>query len=159
MQTIPRELLVFFAAMLPIGELRAGIPLGLLLGMPGEAVFFWAELGNILIILLVLKALGPISAWLMKHSKWCDRVFTKLFHHTRTKHSAKMEKMGEVFIVLLTTIPLPGTGAWTGALLAFLFNVPYWRAILLIFIGNILCGILLLFGVGGAIELYKFFVK
>lgn len=159
MPALPRELLVFLAAMMPIGELRAAIPLGLFLGMPSEAAFFWAELGNILIILPILKLLGPISTWLMQHSKWFDKIFTKLFHHTRAKHSQKMEKMGEVFIVILTAIPLPGTGAWTGALLAFLFDVPFWRAVLLILAGNILCGILVLLGVGGAMEFIKIFVK
>ncbi len=159
MPALPRELLVFLASMMPIGELRAAIPLGLFLGMSPEAAFFWAELGNILIIFPILKLLGPISAWLMKHSKWCDKIFTKLFHHTRTKHSEKMEKMGEVFIVILTAIPLPGTGAWTGALLAFLFEVPFRRSILLILAGNIICGILVTLGVGGAMEFVKIFVK
>lgn len=158
MPQLPREILVFLASMMPIGELRAGIPLGLLLGMPAESVFFWAELGNILIILLVLKALGPMSGWLMKHSAWCNRFFEKLFHHTRKKHSERFEKMGAVFIVLLVAIPLPGTGAWTGALLAFLFDLPYWKSIGLIFIGNIIAGILITLGFGGAMEFIKIFI-
>lgn len=159
MPTIPRELLVFFASMMPIGELRAAIPLGLFLGMPAEAAFFWAQLGNILIVMIILKVLGPVSAWLMKHSKWCDRMFTKLFHHTRVKHTAKFEKTGELFIVALTAIPLPGTGGWTGALLAFLFDLPYWKSIGLIFIGNIIAGLLVTFGIGGAMEFIKLFTK
>jgi len=159
MPILPRELLVFLASMMPIGELRAAIPLGLFLGMPAEAAFFWAQLGNILIIMLILKILGPTSAWLMKHSKWCEKFFAKLFHHTRTKHREKFEKMGSWFIVLLTAIPLPGTGGWTGALLAFLFDLPYWKSIGLIFIGNIIAGLLVTFGVGGAMEFVKLFTK
>lgn len=127
--------------------------------MPAESVFFWAELGNILIILLLLKAFGPVSGWLMKHSVWCKRFFEKLFNHTRKKHSEKFEKMGAVFIVMLVAIPLPGTGAWTGALLAFLFDLPYWKSIGLILIGNIIAGILITLGFGGAMEFTKIFIK
>lgn len=159
MPAVSRELLVFLASMMPIGELRAGIPLGLLLGMPAEAAFFWAQLGNILAIMLILKVLGPISTWLMKHSKWCEKFFAKLFHHTRTKHSEKFEKLGSIFIVAIAAIPIPGTGGWTGALLAFLFELPYWKSIGLIFIGNIICGLLVTFGIGGAMEFVKIFTK
>lgn len=153
MPVLPRELLVLLASMMPVGEMRAGIPLGLLLGMSPEATFFWAELGNILIIFPVLKMFGPVSDWLRRRSRWCDRAFTKLFERTRAKHTLKFEKMGELFIFALAAIPFPGTGAWTAALVAFLFGVPYRRSLLLIFIGNIVCGILVTLGFGGAMDL------
>ncbi len=156
---LPRELVVFFASMLPIGELRAALPLGLFLGLSPEASFFWSELGNILIVMLILKMLGPISIWLMKHSKWLNKMFSKLFHHTRTKHTERFEKMGEALLVILTAIPIPGTGAWTAALIAFLFELPYWKSILFILIGNVLCGILITAGFGGAMEFIKLFAK
>jgi uncharacterized membrane protein len=153
MPAIPRELLVFLASMMPVGEMRAGIPLGLLLGMSPEAAFFWAELGNILIIVPLLKILGPVSDWLRQRSAWCERTFSKLFDHTRAKHTTKFEKMGEMFILALAAIPFPGTGAWTAALVAFLFGISYWRSLLLIFIGNIVCGILVTTGFGGVMDL------
>lgn len=159
MPTLPHELLVFLVSMLPVGELRAAIPLGLFFGMSPEAAFFWAELGNILIIMLVLKMLGSVSTWLMKHSKWCDKFFTKLFHHTRTKHGQKFDKTGAILILILAAIPLPGTGGWTGALIAFLFDIPYWKSIGLIFIGNLICGVLVTVGFGSAMEFIKFFAK
>ena len=152
MHALPRELLVFLASMLPVGELRAAIPLGLFLGMSSEAAFFWAELGNILIIMLILKMLGPISGFLMQHSKWFNKIFTKLFHHTRNKHTHRFEKMGAPLILVLAAIPLPGTGGWTGALLAFLFDLPFWKSVLLILIGNLIAGILILLGIGGGLE-------
>lgn len=152
MPVLPRELLVFLTSMMPVGEMRAGIPLGLLLGMSPEAAFFWAELGNILIIFPVLKMFGPVSSWLMKNSKWCERALTKLFDRTRAKHAEKLQKIGQVFIIALAAIPFPGTGAWTAALVAFLFDIPYWRSILLIFIGNIVCGILMTMGFSGVMD-------
>ena len=155
--TIPPELLVFGVSMLPIFELRGAIPLGMLLGMSKEAAFFWAEIGNIIPVFFLLKLLGPISKWLMEHFKFFNRIFTKIFTHTREKHSKTFTKFGPVFLIALTAIPLPGTGAWTGVLITFLFDMPYWRSILLILIGNIIAGILVSFGFGAGLELIKMF--
>ena len=154
---LPPALIVFLMSMLPVGELRAAIPVGLFLGMPAEAAFFWAELGNMIPIFFILKLLGPTSTWLMKHSVFFNKLLTKLFHSTREKHSKKFERIGSLMIVLLEAIPLPGTGGWTGAVIAFLFDVPYWKAIGLIFIGNVIAGILVTAGVGGAMEFIKLF--
>ncbi len=154
--TIPPALLIFGLSMLPIVELRGAIPLGVLMKMPIESAFFWAELGNIIIVLLILKLLGPTSEFLIRHSKFFQNFFTKLFAFTRKKHSRKFEKFGTALIVLLTATPLPGTGAWTGALLAFLFDINYFRAVGLIFIGNIVAGMLISFGIGGTLEIFKF---
>ncbi len=154
---IPHEIIVAFVAMLPVVELRGAIPLGLYLGLSPVSTFIWAEIGNMIPLFFILAWLGPVSAYLMKHSKFFHKFFTKIFDTTRQKHSKRFEKMGEIFILILTCIPLPGTGAWTGALLAFLFDVPYWRAILILFIGNIVAGLIISFGFGGALEILKYF--
>ncbi len=159
MYGLPPELLVFLASMFPIGELRTGIPLGIFLGMQPLWAFFWGEFGNILIVMLALKLLKPISSWLMAHSKFCNHIFLKIFHHTRNKHSTKIKKMGSFFLLALTAIPIPGTGGLTGALVAFIFDLAYWPSIGLIFIGNIIAGILVMFGAGGIMELIKLFIK
>lgn len=153
---IPKELIVLASAMLPFSELNGAIPLGVFLGLPIEAAFFWAEVGNIIPIMLILKLFGPISTWLMKHSVFFKRFFTKIFDTTRQKHSQKIDKLGAVFLAGFIAIPLPGAGAWTASLIAFLFNFPYWRAVGIIFIGNICAGILVSLGIGGALEIIKF---
>lgn len=153
---IPKELIVVGVSMLPIAELRGAIPVGLFLGMPIEAAFFWAELGNMIPLFFILKLLGPISKWLMAHSKFFHHLFTKIFEKTRSKHSKKFEELGAIFLATFVAIPLPGTGAWTGALIAFLFDIPYWRALLILFIGNLGAGLLISFGIGGAMEIIKF---
>ncbi len=159
MNFLPPEALVFLTSMLPIVELRGGIPLGLLLNLPIEAAFVWAQLGNLFPIFFILKLLGPVSDFLIKHFKFFEKFFHKLFTLTRQKHSQKFEEWGAVFLVTFIAIPLPGTGAWTGALLAFLFNIPYWRAILLILLGNLGAGILISLGVGSAVEVAKMFIN
>ena len=153
---IDPALIVFFASMFPLGELRAGIPLGMYLGMPIESAFFWGELGNFVVVILILKLLGPVSAWLMKHSAWFNRFLTKLFHLTREKHTRAYKKYGPYLVAALVAIPFPGTGGWTGALLAFLFDMPFWKSILLITFGNLIAGTLVALGFGGAMEFIKF---
>jgi uncharacterized membrane protein len=132
---IPAELIVTMLATLPILELRGAIPVGKLLGLSMEASFFWAIIGNMLPIFFIMKFLDPVSKFLMKHSRWIDRVMTRLFEKTRARHSKKFEEAGAIFLIIFIAIPLPGTGAWTGALIAYLFNVPYWKSILLVFLG------------------------
>jgi uncharacterized membrane protein len=132
---IPPALIVALLAALPVLELRGAIPVGKILGLPMEANFFWAVIGNMLPIFIILKVLDPVSKWLMRHSNWCNRAMTKLFAKTRVKHTKKFEKTGAACLIAFVAIPFPGTGAWTGALIAYLFNIPYWKAILLIFFG------------------------
>jgi uncharacterized membrane protein len=156
---LPPEILVLFVAMLPVLELNAAIPLGLLLHMPIEAAFFWAQIGNIIPVMLILKLLEPISGFLMKHFHFFNIFFTKLFDKTRKKHSQKFEQVGSILLITLIAIPLPGAGAWTASLLAFLFDLPYWRSVLLILAGNIIAGFLICLGFGGAMEVGKFFIK
>jgi uncharacterized membrane protein len=159
MHSFPPELVIFLASMFPLGELRTAIPLGIFLGMQPFWSFFWGELGDLLAVMVVLYLLGPVSQWLMKHSKLCHRTFTKIFNHTRNKHSIRLKKMGTFFLVLLTALPIPGTGGYTGALLAFTFDLPYWQSIALILAGNIIAGILVMIGAGSVMELIKIFFK
>ena len=150
-------LLVIIISALPIGELRAGIPLGQYLGMSAITAFLWAELANIAIVIILLKTLKPVTTWLMKNFKFFHRFLTKIFESTRKKHSQKIQQAEVVGLITFVAIPLPGTGAWTASLLAFLFDIPFWRALISIFIGNIIAGLLVTAGIGSAIEIIKYF--
>lgn len=143
--------------MLPISESSGAIPLGLLLGLPMESSFIWAQIGNMIPIFFILLLLEPTSEWLMKHSGTFKKHFSKLLTHTREKHTKTFERFGAIFLIVFIAVPFPGTGAWTGALISFLFDIPYWRAILFILIGNIASGVLLLLGLGSAMELLRIF--
>jgi uncharacterized membrane protein len=134
---VPRELIVVLLAASPILELRGAMPVGKILGLPIEAIFFWSILGTILPVSFILKFLDPVSKFLMKHSKWFNRFLTKIFEKTRAKHNKRFEEVGSVLLILFSAIPLPGFGAWTGALIAYLFDIPYWKAVGLIFLGVI----------------------
>jgi uncharacterized membrane protein len=137
----PPWLAVGVISMLPIFELRGGIPAGKALGLPvweatAVAVFF-----NMLPIPFVLWFLGPFSRWLSRHFQTMDRFFTWLFARTRRKHSKDFERWQEVALMIFVGIPLPMTGAWSGVVAAFVFDIPFWPALLFIFLGVIIAAV------------------
>lgn len=138
---IPVALRVILISMVPVLELRGAIPVAMVgWGMPWSRAFLWAVLGNMLPIPFILLFLDPVSSWLMKKSAVMERFFLWLFRRTRRKHSHTFERWRDIALCIFVAVPLPGTGAWTGALAAFLFGVPFYRAMLSIFIGVLIAG-------------------
>lgn len=145
------ELQTFFLAMLPLGELRASIPVALAVY---NLNWFWAlfisVLGNLVPPVLILLFLSRVSAWLSKHFAVFEKFFNWLFTRTRRDKAQKVAKYGPFALFLFTAIPLPFTGAWTAALVAFVFGVPIKKALPFIAGGIFIAGIivLLLFKMG-----------
>lgn len=124
---IPRELVVVFISMLPLLELRAGLFVAKFLNLP----IIWAIplciLGNIIPIPLILLFIKKIFKWLGK---------TKLFHKLIEKLEARAMKKSSALakgeflgLVLFVGIPIPGTGAWMGSLIAALLEIDFKKAI------------------------------
>ncbi|MBU1087183.1 MAG: small multi-drug export protein [Candidatus Omnitrophica bacterium] len=117
----PEWIITIIAAM-PVVELRLAIPYGLFkMGMGIKTVFFCSLLGNMLPVLPLLYLLEPIAK-LLRKVKVLDRFFDWLFERTR-KRSKVVEQYELLGLVILVAIPLPMTGAWTGAIAAFLFGL------------------------------------
>jgi uncharacterized membrane protein len=131
----PEWLVVMIIAMLPIFELRGAIPAGVALGMPVWKATLFAVIGNMIPIPFILWFLDPFSSWLSRHSRTMDRFFTWLFARTRRKHSKDFERWQEFALMIFVAIPLPMTGAWSGAVAAFVFDIPRPTALLFIFFG------------------------
>lgn len=118
LDTVGRELCVFFCAMLPIIECRGAIPLGWALGLPWWQTFLLAFAGNILpvpfILLLIRKILSLMRGSRVKFFRsiaaWLDRKVEK--------HKGSIEKYGYWGVTLFVAVPLPGTGGWTGSLIS-----------------------------------------
>lgn len=148
------RLWTFFASMIPIIELRGTIPVAIQFwGLSPYEAFFWAVLGNIVPNFFILSFLGPVSKWLSKHFPFWKNFFEKLFEKTRHKHTETFERVGALFLITFIAIPLPGTGSWTGSLIAWIFNIPYWKAMLLVTIGVIGSGLLITAGYSSIIGL------
>lgn len=140
----PPELVTFLVAMLPIAELRGAIPVGLVgFDLPIWVVYIIAVTGNLIPAFFLLLYLHPVAKWLSSRSKFFDRFFSWLFKRTRHRFSARAEKYG-VFISLVTfvAIPLPITGAWTGSVAAYLFGIPFKRAMAAVTIGVLIAGLI-----------------
>ncbi|MFH1188258.1 MAG: small multi-drug export protein [bacterium] len=137
-----KPILVMVWAMLPVTELRAAIPLAIsAYGMSWQSALFWALLGNSIITVIVMFCLDPIARFLSKHFSIFERLFTWLFARTRRKHSKLFETWGAVALIVFVAIPLPGTGAWSGTLAAFVFGIKPKKAIPLIIAGLVFAGI------------------
>ncbi|MEM4188828.1 MAG: small multi-drug export protein [Candidatus Hadarchaeum sp.] len=140
-QGIPAPLRVVLISIIPIVELRGAIPVAMVTWeMSWTRAYLWAVLGNMIPIPLILTFLDPVSTWLMERSRLMDRFFKWLFQRTRKKHSHAFERWRDLALCLFVAVPLPGTGAWTGALAAFLFGIPFSRAIVSIFSGVLIAG-------------------
>ncbi|MBU2563447.1 MAG: small multi-drug export protein [Actinobacteria bacterium] len=133
----------FFTAMTPIGELRASIPIALsAYGMNVFETYIISVLGNMIPVAAILWILEPVSKFLMNRFKIARRFFTWLFNYTRRRHSKRFEKYEGYALAGFVAIPLPITGGWTGALIAFVFGIPPKRAILHILIGVLMAGVI-----------------
>jgi uncharacterized membrane protein len=137
---------VFFIAMTPILEIRGSLPLGIFYyKLPILETFFFSVLGNILIVIPLIIFLNYFTKILSKNFKVFDIFFTKLFEKTKIKHSNKIDIYGSLALILLVAIPFPGTGAWTGSLISYVFKIPYKKAFPLISLGVIIAGLVTLF--------------
>ena len=144
---------VFFLSAIPVAELRVAIPLGLAWGLTPLNNFLYAISGNMLPVVPLLLLLKPILNCLSKIS-FLKFVIDKIVARTR-KHSTRIEKFGALGLALFVGIPAPGTGAWTGVLLAYLFNIRFWMAFPAILAGVLLAGIIVTFASLGIWELAK----
>lgn len=142
--SIPPWLAVIFIAALPVSELRLSIPIAIWkFGMDPISAFSLSIIGNMLPVIPVLLYLEPVSNYLRRWKIW-DRFFTWLFTRTHRKHSENFEKYGSLGLAIFVGIPLPATGAWSGCAAAFVFGFRFRNALLAIFAGVLIAGIIII---------------
>ncbi len=159
-KNLPPELATMILAMIPITELRASIPIALtVFDLTVPAAFFWSVIGDFIPTVFILWLIGPVSEFLMKRSKSMHKLFNWLFDRTRKKTQKRYLVYGEIALMSFVAIPLPFTGAWTGAVAAFLFGIPKQRALLFISLGIIIAGFLVTIISLGGINLIANFLS
>jgi len=119
---LPTLIQVLFIAMLPVLELRAAIPYGLAAGADLIPVAVTSVIGNLLPVPFLIIYTRKVLGWLRRRIPKADRLVTKLEERGRNK-SKLVHQYGFWGICILVAIPLPGTGAWTGALVAAMLNL------------------------------------
>ncbi|MBE7045333.1 MAG: small multi-drug export protein [Ruminococcaceae bacterium] len=145
--TLPKELIVFFISVVPVLELRGSILAAGFLQMDFLPTFIISVIGNMLPIPFILLFIDKIFAWL-KNTR-CKNLVEKLEAKALSK-SDQIQKYGRVGLFLFVAIPLPGTGAWTGSLIASLLRMKMRDALPWIFLGVLTAGLimsLLAFGI------------
>ena len=142
--------------MLPIIELRGAIPVGVLLGMPPLESFLISVVGNMIPIPFVILLGRPVFNWLKK-TKLFARLIEKLEKRIEKKADSVMKKAA-LGLYIFVAIPLPGTGAWTGALIASMFDMRFKYALPSIALGVLTAGIIMTVGSYGISSLVGFFI-
>lgn len=132
----------FFISMVPVIELRGAIPVGIAAGLSPAVAYMVSVLGNLVPVPFILLLIRRIFDWL-RHTKRFGPLIEKLERRAHLKGRV-VTKYRVPGLILLVGIPLPGTGAWTGALVAALLDIRLRTAIPAIFVGLLIAGALTL---------------
>jgi len=126
---------VFFLSMIPVTELRASIPIGIeVYHLAIWKVWLISVVGCFLPALFLLWVMPQLHDFLIK-SKVFGKMFTTRLKQAEKAFSGKYAKYGALGLVIFISIPLPLTGSWSGALVAFIFNIPFKKSWPLILAG------------------------
>lgn len=137
-----KEIVVFVISLLPILELRGGLLAAGALNLSPFIAYPIAIIANLLPIPFILMFLTPIFNW-MKKTKLFRGIVEKL-EKKAEKNKGKFEKGEFVALILFVGIPIPGTGAWTGALIASVLGMNKKKAMLAITLGVIMASIIMM---------------
>lgn len=140
-----KELIVFIISMVPILELRGGLLAAgpAFLDIPTWRAIPICIIGNLIPIPFILLLIRPIFAWL-RRTKLFRSLVEKLEAKAMSK-SSQIEKYEFWGLVLFVGIPLPGTGAWTGSLIASLLGIDWKKAFLAVVIGVCMATVIMYF--------------
>ena len=132
----------FFISMLPVVELRAGLPSGIALGLDYPLALTAAVIGNMVPVPFIIIFIQRVFIWLRRHWPKMDSFITKLEAKAHLK-GEKVQKYGPIALLLFVGIPLPGTGAWTGTLAASLLDMDFKRSVMACMGGVLLAGVIM----------------
>ena len=138
----------------PVIELRGGIPYGLALGLEWWEAYPAAVIGNMLPVPFIIWGVRWVFSWMRKISPWFERLVSKL-EAKAAKNSALVEKYEMLGLCILVAIPLPGTGAWTGALVAAMLEMRMKHAWPMIFLGVVIAGAIVTMASMGVIAVFN----
>lgn len=130
-------------SMIPIIELRGGIPFGVALGLPDHLAFVSAVVGNVLPAPFIIVYIRRIFLWMRKYMPRLNGMVDKLEHKAHLK-GKKVQKYQYLGLWLFVAIPLPGTGAWTGSLAAAFLDMRLKKAMPAVIFGVMTAGCIML---------------
>ena len=139
-----KEILVFIISLMPILELRGGLVAAALLGLDPIPSYIISIIGNVLPVPFILLLINKVLQWMRtskieffnKIAKWLDEKVEK--------HKGQIEKYGYLGVVLFVGISLPGTGAWTGSLIASVLEMDRKKTFVAVLLGIIMASIIMM---------------
>jgi len=145
-------IITFLISMVPIIELRGAIPVATGMGLSPWVAIPVAMIGNILPVPFIVLFIKKIFAWMRKASPKLNGIVDRM-EAKAEKNKAKVLRYAFWGLVLFVAIPLPGTGAWTGALIAAMLDMPLKKAFPSILLGVVGAGVIISFISYGAASL------
>lgn len=146
-------LMTFLVSMIPIIELRGAIPLATAHGLDFRIAIPIAIIGNLIPVPFIILFVRKVFAWIRKHLPKLDGFVTKLEERARSK-SDTVQKYAFWGLFLFVAIPLPGTGAWTGALIAAMLDMRLKKAFPSIVLGVLTAGVIVAIVSYGALAIF-----
>ena len=137
--TVGKCVFTTLVSMIPIIELRGGIPFGVALGLPYHLAFPAAVLGNIIPAPFIIVYIRRVFAWMRRYLPRLNSMVDKLERKAHLK-GQKVSRYQYVGLWLFVAIPLPGTGAWTGSLAAAFLNMRLRKALPAVILGVLTAG-------------------
>ncbi len=155
MTVLTKYILTFLMSMVPVIELRGAVPFGVGMDLPLLPVLIVSVVGNMLPVPFIALFIRRIFAFLRRRSLRLDALVSKIEDRARKK-ARRIKKYETLGLFILVAIPLPGTGAWTGALVGALLNIRLKWLLPAIFGGVVTAGVImsiLTYGAGALIGL------
>ena len=146
---------VFFLSMVPLLELRGAIIAGAAAGLEWYVCYAVSVIGNIIPVPFILLFIRQIFAFMKKTGGKLERL-ALWFENKGIKKSDKVSKYATLGLFLFVAIPLPGTGAWMGSLIAALTNMRFKHSIISVFLGILCAGLIMTLACYGIISGLEF---
>lgn len=140
-----KYMIAFLVSMVPLIELRAGVPIGTSMGLPWHTTLIVCMVGNMLPVPLIFFFARKVLEW------GCDKKYIgKFFSWCLEKGKRGGEKLQAkagrgiyIALLLFVGIPLPGTGAWTGTLAASMLDLDFKKSVTAVMSGVLLAGVIM----------------
>ncbi|VYS51843.1 unnamed protein product [Arabidopsis thaliana] len=137
----PDEAVVFALATLPVIELRGAIPVGYWMQLKPVVLTSFSVLGNMVPVPFIVLYLKTFASFVAGKSQTASKLLDILFKRAKEK-AGPVEEFKWLGLMLFVAVPFPGTGAWTGAIIASILDMPFWSAVSSNFCGVVLAGLL-----------------
>ncbi len=142
----------FLISMVPVVELRGAIPAGVALGLDPLLAMVISDIGNLIPVPFVILFVRKVFRWMRSVSPRLERLVIRLEQKGLSK-ADKVRKYEALGLFLFVAIPLPGTGAWTGSLIAALLDIRLQRALPMISLGVLTAGAIITLLTIGAVQI------